>query len=214
MRKITDIYKEYNIMSNLQLHQLRVAGVASQLCDALNIKVDKNIIITACLLHDMGNIIKSDLNYFPDFLEPEGFEYWQNVKNKFIEKYGNVEHEATAEIMQEIGVNKRSIELANKSRFSSLCIDKDGDDIMLKIQHYSDARVGPYGILSYDERMNDAKKRYQGRNSNYEEEKRQELVNCGKEIEKQIFAYSNIKPEDINDESVANIIEELKNYEI
>jgi hypothetical protein len=33
-------------------------------------------------------------------------------------------------------------------------------------------------------------------------------------FEKQIFSYSKTKPEDINDESVAKIIEELKNFEI
>ena len=33
MRKILDIYDEYKIMPNLQEHMLRVAAVASLICD-------------------------------------------------------------------------------------------------------------------------------------------------------------------------------------
>ena len=41
MKKITEIYKEYKIMPNLQMHQYRVAAVAMQICESLNIKIDE-----------------------------------------------------------------------------------------------------------------------------------------------------------------------------
>jgi hypothetical protein len=214
MRKITDIYEEYKIMPNLQMHQLRVASVVSQLCDSLSLEVTKEILIITCLLHDMGNIIKSKLDYFPEFIQPEGLDYWQSVKNEFIQKYGDDEHEATVQIIKELGLPERIVNLAGENRFSYMCKHSEGEDLMQKLIHYADGRVGPHGILSYDERMNDANKRYKNHKLSVEEEERDRLVECGRDIEKQIFSHSNIKPEDINDESVREIIEQLKNFEI
>ena len=101
MKKITDIYKKYNLMQNLVEHQLRVTAVAEMICETLDVPVDKDLVVRVCLLHDMGNIIKSDLNYFPEFVKPEGLEYWQKVKDEFIEKHGNEEHFATEKICKE-----------------------------------------------------------------------------------------------------------------
>lgn len=214
MRKIRDIYEEYKIMPNLQMHQLRVAGVVSQLCDSLNLEVTKETLIITCLLHDMGNIIKSRLDYFPEFIQPEGLDYWQNVKYEFIQKYGDDEHEATVQIIKELGLSERVVSLAGENRFSYMCKHSEAEDLMQKLIHYADGRVGPHGILSYDERMNDANKRYKNHKLSVEEEERDRLVNCGRDIEKYIFSHSTIKPEDINDESIAPMIEELKNFEI
>lgn len=212
MRKITDIYSEYKIIPNLQMHQLRVAAVAKQICESLRLEIDKDVVIRVCLLHDMGNIIKSKLDYFPEFVQPEGIEYWQSVKAEFIEKYGDDEHEATIKIIKELNQSEKIIYLAGENRFPYMCKHRDGEDFTQKLIHYVDGRVGPHGVLSFDERMNDANKRY--KSVSFHDEERDRLVNCGRDIEKQIFAHSNIKPEDINDESVAKIIEELKNFEI
>ena len=212
-KTISEIYTEYKIMPSLQNHMLRVAAVASLVCDNFNEPLEKNNIVIACLLHDMGNIIKSDLNYFPEFVEPEGLEYWQNVKNEYIKKYGDNEDQAHEKITRELGVSSEVILLVNQNRFSLFCKHKDLGDINVKIMHYADARVGPYGVLSYDERMNEAKKRYQNReDNNLKEEERKRLVACGKEIEQQIFSKCKIKPEDINDESVKSMILELNNF--
>jgi 5'-deoxynucleotidase YfbR-like HD superfamily hydrolase len=87
-------------MQNLQDHQLRVAAVASIICDSFDFLINKEKIIKVCLLHDMGNIIKFQLDYFPELNKPEGLEYWQNVQKEFIAKYGPNEHNATMKIMR------------------------------------------------------------------------------------------------------------------
>lgn len=208
-KKISEIYTEYKIMSNLQEHMLRVAAVASLICENFNEPLPKEEIVTACLIHDMGNIIKSRFEFFPEFLEPEGLEYWQKVKDDYIKKYGENEEDANEKIAQELGVSSKIIFLVNQDCFSLFCQQKDSDNMGVKVMHYADARVSPYGVVSYEERMNEAKKRYE--NSPREEE-RQKFVACGKEIEKQIFAKCKIKPEDINDETVAQVILELKDF--
>ena len=62
VRKISEIYAEYKIMPNLQMHMYRVAAVASLIYDNFNEPLNKEEIITACLLHDMGNIITNLVN--------------------------------------------------------------------------------------------------------------------------------------------------------
>jgi len=211
---IGEIYKKYKIMPNLQEHMLRVAAVASLICNNFDEPLDKEEIITACLLHDMGNIIKFNLEAFPEFLEPEGLNYWQKVKNEYIEKYGPNENHATIEIMRELGVSGQIIKLVDQINFSLLCSHRDSHDMSIKIIHYSDGRVDPYGIVSFDERMDEAKKRYKNHKDSIQEEERRRLVVCGREIEKQIFSKCKIKPEDINDETVKPIILELRDFMI
>ena len=211
MKTVSEIYEEYKIMPSLQMHMLRVAAVASMICDNFSESVDKESIMLACLFHDMGNIIKSDLKKFPQFIEPKGIEYWQRVKDEYLGKYGKDEHEATTEIMKKIGLSEKAIYLANMDRFGLLCEHKDSGDMEVKIINYSDNRVSPHGIVSFMERMDEAKERYKG-HTNYVEDRRQKLVACGAEIEKQIFTKCKIKPENITDEAVAPIIEKLKNF--
>ena len=78
-KNILEIYKEHNVMPNLQEHMLRVAAVASLICDNCTEKLNKEDIITACLLHDIGNIVQFQLSYFPEFNKPQGIEYWQGI---------------------------------------------------------------------------------------------------------------------------------------
>ncbi len=214
-KTISEIYEKYKIMPNLQAHMLRVTAVASLICDSYDEQLPKEEIVTACLLHDMGNIIKSRLDYFPEFLEPQGMEYWQKVQNEYIERYGKDEHHATLEIMKEINVSQDIIALVDNIEFSQVCELCDNGDIPNKIICYSDNRVSPHGVVSLVERIDEAKKRYENKESfKRTESERVKLVFCIKEIEKQIFAKCKIKPEDINNESIAPVISELSNYVI
>src|ERR1700749_4363638 len=98
MRTPKKIYEEYKIMSNLQLHQLRVASVAKLICGHFNEPINTRAVLLACLFHDMGNILKSNLTTFPEFLEPQGREYWENVKADFVSRYGTNAHEGNVAI--------------------------------------------------------------------------------------------------------------------
>ena len=216
MRKITDIYSEYKIMPNLIMHQLRVTAVAEQICKSLDIEVDKESIIKACLLHDMGNVIKFDMVQTKSIfgLSDSEIENIKKIQDEFIQKYSHDEEKANVEIARELDVSETVVQFISGNGFNNLCIIKDNTDWGSKILQYSDLRVGPKGVLSYDERMDDGKKRYANHKNYVEEEERNKIVNCGRDIEKQIFAHSNIKQEYITDESVKEMIEELKNFEI
>lgn len=212
MKTISEVYKEYKIMSNLQEHMLRVASVASQICDSLDIEVDKESILTACLLHDMGNILKFELGYFPKFLEPEGLQYWQKVKDEYENKYGKDEHVATIKIVQELNVPQRILDLINAISFLGAPDVAAGSDFGKKIVEYCDDRVNPFGVVSLKGRLMDLRKRHAHYGDSTPELKAFE--NAAKQMEDQIFSNCKIKPEDITDESIAPIMEELKGFVI
>ena len=214
MKKITEIYKEYKIMPNLQMHQYRVAAVAMQICESLDIDINKENIITACLLHDMGNIIKFNLNHFPEFNQPEGLEYWQKVKDDYILKYGKNEHEASMKIARELNVNSDILYLIESVDSSFVEILANSNDLERKICMYSDGRVTPHGIVSIKERSEEAKERYKNHEYIFNEEN---VLFFNKNLtlmEEKIFSHSKIKKEDINDESVIPYLEKLKNFSI
>lgn len=144
---INEIYDKYNIMPNLRLHMLRVAAVASLVCESLESSVNKNNIIKACLLHDMGNIIKFKLDLYPETTVPEGLEYWENIKRDFINKYGNNEHEATKQIVKELGL-VQIIELVDAVGFSNAKINLESGNLSKMIVCYADQSVAPNRILS------------------------------------------------------------------
>ena len=214
MKKITEIYKEYKIMPNLQMHQYRVSAVAMQICESLDIDINKENIISACLLHDMGNIIKFDLNHFPEFNKPEGIEYWQKVKDEYILKYGKNEHKASMRIAKELNVNADILYLIESVDSSFVEILANSNDLERKICMYSDGRVTPHGIVSIKERSEEAKERYKNHEYTFNEEN---VLFFNKNLtlmEKKIFSHSKIKKEDINDESVIPYLEILKNFSI
>jgi hypothetical protein len=217
MRVVQEIYAAYRIMPSLQLHQLRVASAGKMICDHFSGPLDPHAVILACLFHDMGNIIKSDLTTFPEFVEPEGYDYWKKIKDEWHAKYGDDEHAATIEIAKEIGVNRSAVALMEGVGFSKIENTRDSGSYEQKIVEYADSRIGPYGVLSLEDRHEEAYRRYSTRQHHdipKVRERFDELASAAREIEKQVFARCSIKPENINDESVAPLVEELRNYPI
>ena len=215
---ITRIYNKYKIMPNLQLHQFRVATVAKIISESQKSTLpDLKNIVSAALLHDMGNIIKFDLSLFPEFLEPEGFDYWEKVKETFVRKYGTDEHIATHLIAEEIEVSDRTYELVTAVGFSQSEKNSKHNDIAKKICAYSDHRVSPFGITSLEKRIAEGYKRFQMKKSDNTTKQKtnfEKLASFMKIIESQIFKNCKIKPEDITDENVNPVIEELKIFDI
>ncbi len=215
MRTPADIYAEYKIMPSLQLHQLRVAAVAKLICDNLDKPIDERNVVLACLFHDMGNIIKSDLTKFPDFRADKGLEYWEGVKASFIKKYGKNTHEANVAIAKEIGLPAATISYIDSVSFSNLDTIVASASYEQKICEYADTRVGPYGILPLRERLEEARSRYVASGKNYyTEEGYARLSKAAEELEEQIFAEVSITPQHINDAAITPVIEELRTYAV
>jgi hypothetical protein len=213
---INQLYQQYQIMPNLQQHQLRVAAVAQTICQNLTgVEVSEPEVIAACLLHDMGNIIKFDLNLFPEFCQPAGVEYWQGVKQEFIDKYGPNEHQASVAIARQIGVSAQTLSYINAISFSRATANVTTTDYGQKICAYSDMRVGPYGINSLAERFADLSQRYQRKYAGSEHQDRRKVFEDGiRTIETQLQAKCQIELHQITDQSVNDTIENLKSWSL
>lgn len=205
--KINEIYEKYKIIDNLREHQKRVAAVASFFAEKLA-QEDKDKITTAALLHDMGNILKFNFDIFPEFFEKEGVQYWKNIKQEYVVKYGTDEHEATKKIIDEIGVSQEIHELVDNLGFMQAVGVRDEGDIRKMIMIYADQRVLPKKIGSLKERFEDGQKRY-----NFTE-KQQDMIDALYDIEKTLCEKANIEPEEVNDATMQGRIEELSEFEI
>jgi len=218
MRTPKEIYAQFRILPSLQLHQLRVAAVAKLICDNYNDTVSTNDVLLECLFHDMGNIVKSDLRYFPGFVQPEGLEYWQKIKEEFLQKYGSEQHIANAAIGREIGLPEHIIDIMNKTGFSKIGSVVEAHSLELKICQYADSRVGPHGVLSLDARLEEGRERYVAGKKNkayYDTDAGfEKLAAAAHELERQIFSALTIRPEDINDMTVVPGIEKLSQYPV
>ncbi len=214
--RIDDIYTKYQIMPSLQLHMLRVTGVSVIISEHMQQKVQKKDIITACLLHDMGNILKFNLDLFPDFLQPEGKEYWQKIKDSFAKKYGTDEHEATIQIVKEIGVEERIIELIDAFTFSEADKNAKSNDLERMICTYSDMRVEPQKVVSLEDRLRDGRKRFKLNKKHIvdDEDFFNIMAKSLMHMEETIFSYTDITPEDITDEKVKPYIQKLRAFDI
>ncbi len=202
MENISEIYERYEVMPQLRDHQLRVAAVASRTIDAFEGSLDGEVIVNACLIHDMGNILKFDLSYFPEFVEPQGLAYWEEVKRRTAERYQtNDENVATRKIAEELGLSKAILDCLEGIGFSRIERVLDDPSFGKKICCYADQRVGPLGVVTIEERLTEGKKRYERHPDSLDHAAR--LADGLRALERQLFAQVRITPADISDASIA-----------
>ena len=220
MKTIQQIYNEYEIAPFLQLHMLRVAGVAGVIADNFEEKLDKENILSACLLHDIGNTVKFNIEFTgkQDWAKGVDMEKLREYQARLISRYGQDEHNATYGICAEIGVSERVMFLVKTIGFSHSCGNLQSQDFAAKICGYADGRVTPEGIVSLAERLAEGHRRYRA-NKNIihpvaADGEFAKLFNCAMALEKQIFAKCKIKPEDIAEEKARPLIKSLLMFEI
>jgi hypothetical protein len=210
MKMIEDVYDEYYIMPELRKHMYRVASVAGFICDSLDVNVDKKSVVTACLIHDMGNIIKFDLNKFPEFNEPKGIAYWEVVKKNYIDKYGTDVHQATLSIAFGLGMSLRVLELLNSIGFGKSPSVYESNDLEKMICIYSDMRVTPNGVTSLKDRLNDLESRYSNNPDIKRGKELQDIYLALYSIEQKIFDNTNLTPNEITNEQCEQSVLLLK----
>lgn len=213
------IYQAYALPIHLRDHMLRTAAIVCWIMDHWKgKKLNEKIMIEACLLHDIGNIVKGTNDkfkfIFPDVFQEDDWQYWLNIRKHIGEKYGKTDIEATLNIAREINVSDDVLKLIKDKQFSNNKESYQSDCFERKICAYADQRVSPNGILSLTGRIDEAKMRYRGiSESSVNRPDYKSLKSYAEKIEKQIFALVNGKPEDINDKAVEKYIPGLKMYE-
>jgi hypothetical protein len=190
--------------------------VAKQVCDGHNAPVDAEVVVTACLLHDMGNILKFTFDSPDEWFEPEGKDYWRKVQREIAKQYDTWdEHKLSLIIAKELGVKPEVLVCIESIDFGKTLETLARPEIEPKICDYADLRVTPYGVVSLDERLEEGNKRYKDRPDKWlADDVREKILQACHDNEASLFASSKLKPEDITDKTTAPIVEQLKAYEI
>lgn len=163
MKPLT-VQQAYNLLSipkNLQEHHLRVAGLLQILCDNwTGDEINSHDIVLAGLFHDAANILKFNFNN-PDMMGDEAnrVDYWRQVQQEVITKYGNNIHQATLKMCQEANLSKPVLRIVDGLEWDRIktVITKHNWPVALAI--YADMRIGPFGLLSITERINNLHQR-------------------------------------------------------
>lgn len=204
--QIGGIYDRFQAPPNLQMHMVRVASMTSMILDHWKgLPVSRDDAVAASLLHDMGNIVKFDLSSQMNVRilgkEARRLDFWKGVRADTMLRYGRDDHMATMRMVGELEVSERVNDLVGKmGMFSDGKLDVTTSlDQELKVCCYSDCRVGPFGIITLNERFEDLMRRYAGT------PKAAIFAGLSSSItnlEKQIFENTNLSPEKVNEESV------------
>lgn len=209
MKNILQIYKEYGIPENLQLHMLRVAACSKKIIDNWTGPcVNSNSLYRVLLLHDMGNIVKIPKEEFSDPI-------FQIVRKKYFDLYGKDDHTVSLVIGEELGLLENELKLMNEKIFINNEDILHSDSFEIKIGAYCDQRTAPNGVMPLLERLNEAKERYKDKpGSSMNNPRTDFLIQCAAIIEKQIMNNCNVSPDDITDVSIQEYIQFFKDYDI
>ena len=205
---ISAIYDRFLVTRNLRRHMFRV-GVAEMVCDNWKgTAPNKDDVVAACLLHDIGNIVKFDFSKENTIKmlgeDGKSIASWQKVKDDIIARYGRFDTKVNHNMVAELGVDDRILFLVD--HMGGIFENKRrGDDCELMVCGYADFRVEPTGIFSVTDRFMDFARRC--KDSKSPEMRARGLfvikeLPMALEIERQIFADVSITPEGINDKSI------------
>ena len=187
----------------------RVAAIAAIICDNLRRHaVDRDEVIAAALIHDLGNIVKFD--FTEDRTKVYGDEagkdldHWRSVKAAVIEKYGSRDdHIVTNKMLAEIGVTERLKQIV-ELYFSPSTVKSD--DMAMRILLYSDARAGPKGVMNIKDRLDYVLNKWKGtdRESYYAG-----FIGSFETLEEELASKMQIAPSQISDDSIRPYMEKF-----
>ena len=208
---IYQIYTKLKNPPNLQKHMLRVTKVGLFIYDHWTGEpINNDLLLKAALLHDVGNIVKFNIEKYPHFLgeEQKRANYWIKAQKEIIEKYGTDDHKATREMLTELGVNPEVTQIVFDKSYPNGPKIAQSNNWILKILLYSDLRVSPTGVISIKERLDDLHSRLE------KYKNREDLYEAGLQIEHQVQENMTIDVSNITDERIARGDTQLLSTEI
>lgn len=175
--------------------------------------INRNNLISAALVHDMGNIVK--FTFSEDTMSllewVEDLTLLKKIQQDMHQKYWQDDHQANLSICKELGIHSNIINIVDAVDFNNIIEHSFSSHPYQILITYTDLRVAPFSVVSVKERLDESAKRY-GRKD------RAEHAECSMQFannhEKDIFKNCSIEPEDINDETVNPLIEDLRKFKI
>ncbi|MBT3704811.1 HD domain-containing protein [Candidatus Peregrinibacteria bacterium] len=171
-KDIYDLYKEFHVPKNVIDHMVKVADVAEKLCDKFikkGIKIDKELVVKAALLHDLLRVVdfkELKLKRIKQHVTSEDLEFWTDL----MEEHKEINHaDLAAKILNKRG-HKRIANLVKKHFITEIDNLKTWEE---KIVYYADKRVKGKRKVGIKRRMRKSTK-----------EMKKKLIQLEKEIKK------------------------------
>lgn len=188
-------------MPQLATHMLRVAGVGKLITDSWEDRELAGKSVKTCLLHDLGNIAKFDLQN--PMMKIDNLPYWQEVQKEVWDKYGSKAHAATYAMLEELKLGEYVEYLKAEAKLYETLEPQNiwqSTPLPAMVVLYADLRVTPNGVVSMEERISDLEKRYgQGRAE----------ARWGEQLEEYMQTLTSVNLREINEESVIPLFNEL-----
>jgi hypothetical protein len=206
---VAQVYAQYKVLPNLQQHMLRVAAFCEVLSKSwTGITIDTQAMIHTCLFHDIAKPITFDMSKQAQYVKSAAeLEEIRQIHQNLIAKYGSNEHVAAIRVFQEIGLGVEAERLIDNLEWDYIPRLLQENDVASLIVIYSDMRIGPRGVLSIAERMENLRAR--AGVAHYEEQ----LV-AGLELEKLMNENSNGRAQNITDQELESPIKRLLNLDV
>jgi hypothetical protein len=224
IQSISSIYDRFEVPHNLRMHMYRAGAIAELVCDNwTGPQINKNDIIATSLIHDLGNIVRFDLETpvgrsLLDKDQLNNLDGLKKLRDRIRERYGTKDLDVTKKMAEELGVSDRLMFILEHG--SQAFADQkllESEDWDFKIHAYTDFRVGPFGIMTLKERFEEYRKRKEamiraGGTKSWTYTHLDEIMVSAIKLEKEIIAYSKLSAEEINDASVQPYLDKyLKN---
>ncbi len=158
---IIQIYEQYTIPKNLQLHMMRVTSIAKIILDNwTGPKLDADAVIKACLFHDIAKPMTFDLTKQIKFGMTEiEVENIKKTKHELQTKYGHDEYTVTRAICKKLNCAENTLRILEHLSWSHVpeLLEKSDSESLILI--YADMRISPHGVFSLKERLKDLQAR-------------------------------------------------------
>lgn len=182
-------YEKFTTPKNLQEHMLRVAVLSKIIFNKwTGPTINENAVLKACALHDVAKPITFDIAKQAQYgMPPKDIENLEKLQKFIIGKYGIDEHKASVGICKDLGMEIKAIEILENIEWKYIPDLFKTNNIEPLVAIYCDMRIGPKGILTMQERINDLKKRVGEGGYNYKE-----FEKDGKDLEQKMRENTNI----------------------
>jgi len=179
--------------------------------------IDQNQVISALLLHDIGNVIKFELgsSQVKKLYSKQELEKLVIVQKQMIDLYGDNADIANILILKKLRVDKQIIQLLDNHSFDFLPTLLDSENWNEKIVFYSDLRVAPWGIVSVTQRIKNLKERYCHRNPDWNNNSLyKKWLNWSTQLEDQLNQHTKIDLKSLSQHQIEEKVLELSDYQI
>lgn len=220
---IAEIYARYQVPPNLQQHMLWVAGVGKLALDHWQAEeISKKHVLEALLVHDLGNLIKFELNK-PESMRmmqtydetTTSVEKWKQIQQQMVERYGSNADLANELIAQELGLHQETQILLMRHSFERLIEILDQDHWEEKLVFWSDLRIMPQGLASTQDRVQDLRDRYYYRDTKWANPQiYNQWLQASLTLEKQLNQRTSIDLHKITQQDLKSIVVKLTDYQL